>query len=241
MSIATPEGLELDLVLAGVGSRLVAALLDGLVRSGVLLAVVILVAILSPTSGVLIALWAITFFLVLFGYDVFFEVAAGGRTPGKRWSGLRVVTVSGGAVTVGASVVRNLVRIIDSLPGVYLVGIILVALTSKNQRLGDIIAGTLVVRERRIVEREVTWARSLLEPDDADDDTLTWDVSAVTAEEIATVRRFLERRMTLDPDARRRIARELASRLIPKVVGPTEPPAPEAFLIDLVAAKSRRR
>ena len=237
MSIATPEGLELDLVLAGVGSRLVAALLDGLVRAGVLIAVAILTAITSPTSGVLFALWAITFFLVLFAYDVFFEVVAGGRTPGKRWSGLRVVTLSGAAVGVGASVVRNLLRIVDQIPGVYLVGILLVATTKKNQRLGDIIAGTLVVRERRTIDRTVTWSREELADED---DTLTWDVSAVTAEEVATVRRFLERRTTLDPDARRRIARELATRLIPKVVGPTTPTAPEAFLLDLVAAKSRR-
>lgn len=241
MSIATPEGLELDLVLAGVGSRLVAALLDGLVRFGVVVAVGVLVAVLSPSSGVLVALWTMTTFLVLFVYDVFFEVAAGGRTPGKRWSGLRVVALSGGAVTVGASVVRNLVRIVDLLPGAYLVGIVLVAVTSKNQRLGDIIAGTLVIRERRSGERDLPWSRDALEPDDTDGATSTWDVSAVTAEEVATVRRFLERRTTLAPDARRRLARELASRLIPKVVGPTEPPPPEDFLVDLVAAKSRRR
>src|SRR5439155_5033349 len=137
-------------------------LLDGLVRAGLVVAVAILTAITGPTSGVLTAVWALTLFLVLFVYDVFFEVVAGGRTPGKRWSGLRVVTLSGGAITVGASVVRNLLRIIDEIPGIYLVGIVLVFLTKRNQRLGDIVAGTLVVRDRRAIERNAAWSREVV-------------------------------------------------------------------------------
>src|SRR5687768_15354229 len=111
MSIATPEGLELDLVLAGVGSRVIAALLDGLVRAGLLIALAIVTWVASPSSGFLAAFWFIGLFLILFVYDAFFEVVAGGRTPGKRWSGLRVVSSTGGAVGIGASVVRNLLRL----------------------------------------------------------------------------------------------------------------------------------
>ena len=239
MSIATPEGLELDLVLAGVGSRVTAALLDGLVRAALIVALAVVTWIASPSAGFLAAFWFIGLFLVLFVYDPFFEIVAGGRTPGKRWSGLRVVSSSGGAVSIGASVVRNLLRLIDAIPGMYLVGILLILFSSRNQRLGDLVAGTLVVRETRRVAPDLAWIADAV--DDEDHETLTWDVSAVTAEEIAAVRKFLERREKLDPEARRRIGRELATRLLPKVVGPTEPTSPEAFLVDLVAAKSRRR
>jgi uncharacterized RDD family membrane protein YckC len=244
MSIATPEGLELDLVLAGAGSRLIAALLDLLLKVALLVAVGVVTVWTSPGSGLLVAAWSITFFLVWFGYDVLFELTSGGRTPGKRWTGLRVLATDGSSVGAGASVVRNLLRLVDAIPGAYLVGIVLVALTKHHQRVGDLVAGTLVVRERRDLGRSPRAGASAggqpLGRTPADDELATWDVSAVTAEEAATVARFLDRRHGLDPAARRRIAEQLASRLLPKVVGPAEAPVAERFLEDLVSAKSHR-
>jgi uncharacterized RDD family membrane protein YckC len=236
MSIATPEGLDLDVVLAGAGSRVIAGLLDALLKGAVLLAGLFATVVASPNSGVLVALWALLGFAVVFGYDVLFEVAAGGRTPGKRWTGLRVLTREGSAVGVGPSVVRNLLRLVDAIPGPYVVGIVLVALTRRHQRLGDLVAGTIVVRERRQL------APALVGPISSTSgfELARWDVSAVTADEVATVRRFLERRDSLDPTARRRLAEDLAARLLPRVVGPSEPPVPERFLEDLVAVKSHR-
>lgn len=233
MSIATPEGLELDLVLAGVGSRVVAGLLDLLVRGALALALALATVVARPGGGVTAAVWSVGLFVLIFGYDVFFELTAGGQTPGKRWSGLRVVSLSGGSVGAGSSVVRNLLRLVDVLPGAYLVGIVMVLVTGRNQRVGDLLAGTLVVRERRNGGHAA--------------DTLpvhelrgSWDVSAVTAEEVATVRSFLARRGSLTPEARQRLALELAVRLHPKVVGPFTQPPPEAFLEDVVAAKAGR-
>jgi uncharacterized RDD family membrane protein YckC len=243
MSIATPEGLELDLVLAGAGSRFIAALLDLLVKGAVLLAVGLVTVLTHASSGVLVAVWSLTAFVVWFGYDVLFELAAGGRTPGKRWTGLRVVTAEGAAVGPGASVVRNLLRLIDGLPGAYLVGIVMVALTRRHQRVGDLVAGTIVIRERRGLAAALTGFVDLAAVGEAtvpDPELAAWDVSGVSAEEVATVRRFLERRQGLDPVARRRLAAELASRLLPRVVGPTERPTAERFLEDLVSAKSHR-
>lgn len=146
-----------------------------------------------------------------------------------------------GGTPVGflASALRNVLRIVDSLPGFYLVGILFVLFTKNNQRLGDLAAGTIVVRERRQkTALPPPVVQAVGAPDPAD--MALYDVSAVSAEELATVRRFLDRRSMLTPDARDRLAREMATRLGPKVVGPSRQWEPEAFLEYLVAAKAAR-
>jgi uncharacterized RDD family membrane protein YckC len=237
MSIATPEGLVLDVVLAGAGSRFIAALLDTLLRLGILLAVLIAMGIGEAPNGFVGAVGIVLVFVLLFVYDVAFELAMGGQTPGKRWTGLRVTTTSGGAVGLGASLVRNLLRVVDFLPASYLVGIVLVAVTSKHQRVGDLVAGTIVVRERR---EELAPPPPVLFDGFATQELRAWDVSAVTAEEVLAARRFLERRATLDPQARMRLSVQIAERLRPKVVLPVEPPSAEKFLEDLVRVKTER-
>ncbi len=236
ISVATPEGVTLDVQLAGVGSRFAAGLIDQVLKFAVLGALLLLGQVVE---GALFAAWLlVVVFLVQFGYDVLFETLASGRTPGKRWTGLRVVRAGGGPVGFLASALRNLLRIVDALPGFYLVGFLAILFTKNNQRLGDLAAGTLVVRERRQV---TTLPPAASPPADAvpGDDSL-WDVSAITAEEVATVRRFLDRRATLTSDARARLAYEMATRLGPKVVGPPRRWEPEAFLEYLVSAKAAR-
>ncbi|MGH2788090.1 MAG: RDD family protein [Actinomycetota bacterium] len=244
ITIQTPEGVDLELTLAGVGSRFVAALVDGLIRGALLLAVAFATGAgrelfaptateISPTEVIALSLAG---FLLLFGYDVFFEVLASGRTPGKRWSGLRVVLVGGRPVGFVASAVRNIVRIIDFLPVFYGIGIVAATVSRNNQRLGDLAAGTLVVRELRRVEGP----RPSLESAAARDELAAWDVSAVTPDELAALRRFLERRGELAGDARRRIAEQLAAALRPKIAGPTEAQDSETFLERVAAAKSLR-
>lgn len=244
ISVATPEGVTLEVAVAGVGSRFAAGLVDQLLRFALLGALALLGGVVAREAGAsgefLGALLIVAVFLVQFGYDVLFETLASGRTPGKRWTGLRVVKVGGGPVGFVASAVRNVLRIIDSLPGFYLVGMLAVLFTRNNQRLGDLAAGTLVIRDRRqrtaLAPSGPPPAPGVAEGPDAG----LWDVSAVTAEEVATVRRFLDRRATLTPDARARLAGELATRLGPKVVGPPREWQPEAFLEYLVAAKGAR-
>ncbi|MDP9386386.1 MAG: RDD family protein [Actinomycetota bacterium] len=256
ISIATPEGVDLELTLAGVGSRCVARLLDQLIQTAVIVALILLGALAggafgdggvgegvdegaSAGVGLAVAGVAITLFLVQFGYDVLFETLASGRTPGKRWTGLRVVRADGSPVGFVTSAVRNLLRLVDFLPGVYGVAIVAVLVSSRNQRVGDMAANTLVVREKKggpeprqaEAGRAHRWG----------DDPSGWDVSAVTPEELATVRRFLERRGGLTFEARSRLAGDLVSRLRPKVVGPPDDLDPEAFLEDLVVAKAARR
>jgi uncharacterized RDD family membrane protein YckC len=243
ISVATPEGVTLEATLAGVGSRFAAGIIDQLLRWALLLALLALLLVIEGAtggndfSGLAMAAVIVTVFLVQFGYDVLFETMAAGRTPGKRWTGLRVVKLGGTPVTFLPSALRNILRIVDALPGIYLVGILFVMFTRNNQRLGDLAAGTIVVRERRQTTKLTT---SVLGPAPAPADTALYDISAVSAEELATIRRFLDRRSALTPEARQRLAREMASRLMPKVVGPPRQWESEEFLEYVLAAKAAR-
>ncbi len=256
ISIATPEGVDLDLTLAGIGSRFVAALIDACFQGAVLAALAILAGVVSAggdgfeelggglAAGIALALLMVGFFLVFVGYPVAFETWASGRTPGKRWTGLRVVRVGGAPVSFVPSAVRNLLRLVDFLPSAYGVGIVTMLANGRNQRLGDLAAGTLVVRERRGPRPSLQAGPSAAEPATAwgpvPSQWVAWDLSAVSAEELGTVRRFLERRPHLTPEARSRLALELATRLRAKVTGPPDDLHPEVFLADLAAAKSAR-
>lgn len=250
ISIATPEGLDLELTLAGLGSRSVARLVDQAIQTAVVLALGVLAALAGVAEGVgggsgaavALSVVVIAVFLVQFGYDVLFEVLASGRTPGKRWSGLRVVRADGAPVGFVTSAVRNLVRLVDILPGMYAVGMVAVLASSRNQRLGDMAAATVVVRERRGPRRTATTAPATVRGRGAAGLAAggAWDVSAVSADEAATVRRFLDRRAGLTPQARSRLANELAARLSPKVVGPGPDLGAEAFLEELAAVKATR-
>jgi uncharacterized RDD family membrane protein YckC len=237
-SIVTPEGVTLDMPLAGVGSRFIAAVIDTTIQ-GLLVIGLGLVAAAAPDSGLVAALSVVGAFAVFIAYDICFETLASGRTPGKRATGLRVVTTGGAPVKFMTSAVRNVLRLVDILPGPYTVGIIVIVATRKNQRLGDLAAGTLVVRERTAASKAPPqWTAA--HPPVADSEIEGWDATALTGEEVATVRRFLERRTTLVPQARVRLAAELAGRLRPKVATPGDDLADETFLERAVAAKRDR-
>jgi uncharacterized RDD family membrane protein YckC len=160
--IQTPEGVSIYLILAGIGSRVLAFTIDFFIMTAALIVVVAATILLglimanyhfSHVSDVVVyaieAIICIYIFLVYFGYFVLFEVFGGGRSPGKRIMGLRVVRSDGGAVGFRTSLLRNLLRIVDSSPSpTYLVGLVLVFFTKRHQRLGDLAAGTIVIRER---------------------------------------------------------------------------------------------
>lgn len=227
LTITTPEGVQVDLALAGIGSRFLATMLDVLILATVALVGAVVAGVLFE-GGILVLVLSVGGFLLLFGYDVLFEVRAQGRTPGKRATGLRVVRDTGAPVTFLTSAIRNVLRPIDFLPAVYGIAMITIFVTRHNQRLGDLAAGTLVVRERT--------AAPAPDPPVAGERAYGWDTSGVTAEDLAVVRAFLARRATLNPGARAGLASELADRLRTKVAGaPDEPP--EAFLEALVAAR----
>src|SRR5215208_1030577 len=159
VEIETPEQVIVSYEVAGVGSRAAAALIDYAICAASLLALFVLGSLATrPFRGAfgreLTAPWIIALliaaqFVLVWGYYVLFEGLRDGQTPGKRRMGLRVVQDGGYSVTFGVSAVRNIVRALDMQPGVfYVVGMVSAALSSRGKRLGDIVAGTIVIRER---------------------------------------------------------------------------------------------
>ena len=236
ITIPTPEGVSLEMTLAGLGSRAIAGAIDLTIKG--LLAVLVLVVLVALVGGLGVAVLLALLGLLVIAYDVLFETLARGRTPGKRMTGLRVVRSSGRPVDLMASAIRNLMRIVDGLPLSYLPTLVSVLVTQRNQRPGDLAADTVVIRDRRAIDRR---SRKPAEvparvPPGAG---AQWDVSRVAPDELATVRAFLERREGLTPAARERLAARLAGALRPRVAGAEETDA-ELFLETLYEAKSAR-
>lgn len=238
VTISTPEGVSLEMVLAGLGSRFAAGLLDVVIELSALYALFLVFA--SFDSAAAAAILYVLVFLVLFGYDVFFETVNQGRTPGKMAAGVRVVRIGGAPIGFLASAVRNLLRIVDGFSIVTFVlapvGMITIVASRRNQRLGDLAAGTVVMRERKAAPAAVLGVAAYA----PDAPFLSWDVSAVTADEVATIRRFLDRRATLTAQARAQLGWDLATRVRTKVAGAPDHWHPEAFLEGIVAAKAAR-
>jgi uncharacterized RDD family membrane protein YckC len=156
ISIDTPELVSIEMPLAGIGSRFIALLVDYLIWGAGLVVLTIVALITLPAMhafNVKSAQWAeaIVIFLVFlfnWGYFTLFEAFWNGRTPGKRVARIRVIQRSGRSIGLLESMARNLVRYVDQLPLFYAVGVITMFVTSQHQRLGDLAAGTLVVRDR---------------------------------------------------------------------------------------------
>lgn len=227
--VDSPEGVQLELTLAGLGTRMIAQMLDWLIKLGVGLGLLLL---LEPSrlgsTVLLVSLTLVSFF----GYELFFETIWSGRTPGKRASRVRVVMADGSPVTFTAALVRSLLRIVDFLPTLYGLGAILVFVTSKNQRLGDLAAGTIVVREPKAVEAGLT---TMLDHVSV---PAGFDATAITQEQLAVARSYLLRRSTLSPDVADRLASQIATDLRTVVMDPTGELADQRLIEVIVAAKS---
>ncbi|MEZ5302314.1 MAG: RDD family protein [Verrucomicrobiales bacterium] len=153
--IELSEGVEILLHPAGLPPRILAHLLDLLIRVGVyiLLAIVFGLMGIFVGEGIVQGLGLLLLFFFEWLYHVIFEVGRKGATPGKRALGLRVVQTSGAPVTYLQSLLRNLLRFADALPGVFFVGFYLIgggaiSLSRSFRRLGDLVAGTMVVYDK---------------------------------------------------------------------------------------------
>ncbi len=246
ITIGTPEGIELQLQLAGAASRYIARGID-LALQLTLIALLLIVTLviggvaLGLTSGWAAAGFIVSVFTVFYFYNVLFEVLAQGRTPGKRATHLRVVREQGTPVDLSASLVRNLLRLIDELL-FGLPALVTILLTKNNQRLGDLAAGTLVIREAPTPGAHPDGLSQAAGRTAAGQtiETSGWDLSAVSTEELTAIRRFLERRGTLDRHARQELAHRLEQGLRAKVAGAPPTQDPEHFLEALAQAKASR-
>jgi uncharacterized RDD family membrane protein YckC len=239
ITVRTPEGLDLQLTLAGAGSRMAAAVVDAGVQMVVLVAVGLVLtglgANLSEDAALLAAgVISLTVMLILIGYHVMFELFNGGRTPGKSALGIRVVLDTGSPITFSASMIRNLVRIVDFLPAFYGVGLVSLLSTRHNQRVGDLAARTVVVRERFAATTPPVPTPPV--PHDGP----AWDVSAVSHDEVALIRRFVARRDGLPPDRREELAGRIARGIRGKVGGVEGALTDEDFLARVLAQKVDR-
>ena len=146
--------VRIDLPLATAGSRALAHIMDYLLFLFTFMAVAVLgtlaVSFLPDVSrGLGMIFLVVTFFLLFWGFFFLLEWWGDGQSPGKRMAGLRVVADEGGAARPAELLLRNLGRLIDMLPGFYGVGVLVMLIHPRGKRLGDLLAGTVVVRKRR--------------------------------------------------------------------------------------------
>ncbi|MFL5515054.1 MAG: stage II sporulation protein M [Gemmatimonadales bacterium] len=235
LEVETPEHVVLDLEIAGVGSRALAAILDMSILIGSFLGVMTVLAIIAGYGLTVGRLGGAILLLVGFaawtGYFIFFEGLRQGQTPGKRAVGIRVVMDTGYAVTLSAAVARNLLRTADFLPPPYLIGAVLVALHPRAKRLGDMVAGTVVARDR---PAETGAARPKVEAP-GHIDTLP----ELTDAEFQLVAQYAAREVQLAPGPRARLAAAIAGRLSAHPA-PAGVPAAD-HLLDLHTREQDRR
>jgi uncharacterized RDD family membrane protein YckC len=156
LNIDTPELVAIEMPLAGIGSRFIALLIDTLIWGAGLLVLALILWAFQPALQAFnslsyqwtVAIFTLTIFLLNWGYFTLFEAFWHGRTPGKRVARIRVIQRSGRAIGIFESMARNFIRYVDQIPFFYAVGVIAVFATRQHQRLGDLAAGTLVVRDR---------------------------------------------------------------------------------------------
>ena len=256
--VATPENIEIEYELGGVGSRFLANLTDTLLQIAVFAALALVVGIAGFLLSLSAAAWAkatlaffenileamagIAAFLILWGYFLYFEIRWNGQTPGKRQQGLRVVQTGGYPIGPYAAIVRNLLRVVDGMPlltlGLVIAGLVdhssfvgmlggLSILTTlcfmlgsaRYQRLGDFVAGTMVVKQRapRVPTLEALAPPPRVLPEHlaafalAD---IARHVYDMTVPEYRAVRHYIDRRWQLPPAVQQRAAMTLAVPLM---------------------------
>jgi uncharacterized RDD family membrane protein YckC len=262
LSIETPELVSIDLSLAGIGSRCLAVLIDYLIQGitvwiGFLLLALIFSGSASSASAPHVnastaGKWGLAIgiaipFLLHWGYFTLFEAFWNGQTPGKRVMKLRVIQQSGRALGLFESMGRNLIRFIDMLPVFYFVGALCVFVNRRQQRLGDMAAGTLVVHSTPIDAPFVpaggrtftaaSFERPVEEAPSPSFSGLQLDaVSRLDHEDLQMIDNFLARRLDLPLDVRARLAQKLAHRMASKMLQEPSIGSDETFLESLAVA-----
>lgn len=237
--IVTPEAVLLEFETASVASRGLARVFDLVIQAMVLFAAVMVLGLIVAVSGIqegdiIGAVAVLIATLVIFGYPIGLETIWGGRTVGKAVLGLRAVTREGAPVTFRHAFIRGIVGFVE-VTGLPFVAVLTTAISPANQRVGDLTAGTIVIRERSAARTAM--AVGFPPPPGWEGYASTLDVSAMTAAQYQVIRSFLMRVLTLSPDARYRLGLRLANPLALAIRH--QPPAqlgPELFLVCAAAA-----
>lgn len=250
-SISTPENVDLHLELAGLGNRILAGIIDQTICL-VLIVIMGLSAwgIFTLTSmssmpshikgiayGFIVMVLIFGSFIIHFGYHMFFEGTWQGQTPGKRVAQIRVIEQNGQPVTWPAVIIRNLVRVVDT--GMMFIGVLSIMVDNNERRLGDLAAGTVVVRERN--SELLTTAKDDLALDGAkvvDADML--DIGRITPQEYELLLSFLKRRKTMAKKQRPVVALKLMEHFKEKLADTPSTKSPEEYLEGLYQAYRTR-
>jgi uncharacterized RDD family membrane protein YckC len=218
-------GVDMSLRIAGPGTRSYAFLIDWQIR---LLSALVLILVALPIRmlpgaprSLTHSVWdaaIVLAALVYFLYHPVLEVLMRGHTPGKRSAGARIVTVEGATPTAGSLLMRNLFRLIDSMPAFYAVGLSCCLVTDKRVRLGDLVAGTVLVLEGTDASKALARLSTAMQR------------SALPLEALRLVQDLLDRWRDLEEGRRRRLARELLAKLDPEFDAGRDTAASDAAL-----------
>ncbi|MBI3185187.1 MAG: RDD family protein [Myxococcales bacterium] len=234
--VLTPEYVEFDFVLAGLYSRFLAWLVDAMVGIGLAVAVMtVLSVVMAVFPGFGSALFFVVWFLIDWGYAIVLETFWSGQTIGKKALGLRVIQESGVRIGFYHAVLRNLARPFDRLPFFYLVGGIAALVSASHQRFGDMLAGTIVVRDRRL-KIPASIARPEGEAAILGDPVFQSKVAKLTSEEEEVIFAAAIRREELGMEARLKLFATLSQRLQDEAGFYKPPHLSDEKLVLLVAA-----
>ncbi|HUH06600.1 MAG TPA: RDD family protein [Egibacteraceae bacterium] len=243
--IVTPEAVRLEFQPAGIGSRALALLLDGLLQLSALFVIAFAAGVLIPAAGAGFPEWVgvtmalLLVFAVFWGYPVALETLWRGRTLGKAAMGLRVVTVEGAPVRFRHAAIRALLTLVDFWLTSGAGAVLSALLTPRHQRLGDLAAGTMVLRER--VSGPPPVAVRFGVPPGAEGYAATLDPAGISSDDYQKVRTFLLRAGALDPRVRADLAVRLAQPLAQRIGhAPPAQVSPELFLVCLAARYQER-
>ncbi len=230
----TPESVELEFTLAGIGSRALALLIDYLLWMVILTVLLTvfallyyLVAKIDGAAKWIISIQVLIFFVVYIGYFIFFETLWQGQTPGKRYAKIRVIRDDGRNAGLQQAIMRSLLRTIDDL---FSLGLLMILFTKQEKRLGDLVAGTIVIQEAQNSNQEISIDPAAQEL--ADTLAKTGRLAALTPEDFATIRRYLQRYPTLSPAARLTVSENLHQQILSatKLYSKAEKPYHHLFL-----------
>jgi uncharacterized RDD family membrane protein YckC len=245
LNIETPEQVDLRFPIAGIGSRFLALLADSFIQGVALFVMVFVFALIFSSAKKLpggtapsdaAAKWLVAgiflfYFLLYWGYYSLFEAFWNGQTPGKRLLKIRVIKDSGRQITLFEALARNLIRVVDMLPSFYLIGVITMLCNREQKRLGDLVAGTIVVHERSdeqpLMSHNSRTFTSALYPQPLETARepvgvlLPADgVARLDAGDLNVIDTFFSRALDLDLDKRAEIAGRIADRMSAKMQVP---------------------
>jgi uncharacterized RDD family membrane protein YckC len=246
LRIDTPEQVALEIPIAGIGSRFLAIIVDTLLQFAGSIVATILLLFTGPLVGTTLlhlppslvaflpAIGVLIVFCIYWGYFAFFEILWKGQTPGKRVAGIRVIKDSGRPIDAPSAILRNLLRAVDFLPAMYAAGIICMILNRHSRRLGDLVAGTVVVHDRPPAHIDAEWT---IPPNPASAAAPGLQAARITDAELVLIETYLQRRLEVGWEARNPVRAQIVQRITERT---GLQPSPDESLDDFLEAVARQ-